>query len=98
MKDDHTREVVAIWVNELSSVMEQMAESVTHLIYEMRSHHEPLIRYRSWLEKAIARAERDLDDAQWFTDGAYRHRAVKAARDELRALRRWEVRERGWHR
>lgn len=50
------------------------------------------------IQRAIVYAQDDLWDAEWSTDGEYRHRAVKAARDELRRLRKLEVRQLGWHR
>lgn len=46
------------------------------------------------LTRAIQYAEDDLWDAEMVLVGTDRHRAVKAARDALRALRKREIRER----
>lgn len=48
--------------------------------------------------RALMWAEDDLWEAELLTDGAYRHRAVKAARDEIKRIRKVEIRERGWRR
>lgn len=47
---------------------------------------------RSWIQTRIAAAQRSLRAAEWHPDGSVRHVRVKAARDEIRRLRKLELR------
>lgn len=47
---------------------------------------------------ALDRAAWNLVSAEWIRNGPERHRAIKRQRDQLKEIRKLEIRYRGWRR
>jgi hypothetical protein len=97
-----TAELIRAMNKAFSRVSEAIRPLGDYMHQNQHSYHIHLsegTRYmRTPLERALWYAQDELYDAYALVDGPYRHRAVKAARDEIRRINKLIVRDRGWHR
>ena len=85
---------IAQLANELSASLGPAIKAIGDAVH--LSFHSSLNNF--WFHNRMLHAYAELDLARWVVPGSERHTAVKAARDELKRLRKAEIRYRGWKR